>query len=165
MMRDGVEEVPTDLMHSGSWSAAVEKALHTCAKRGVPMVCANPDFYVTLPDGTRGFMPGILARRYEELGGDVVYFGKPHRPAFDAALRLLGVPASRVLHVGDSLLHDVAGANSAGIDSLFVAGGIHADELGIAEGDATAALDSEALERLFVKYGTRPSYSVAAFTW
>ena len=35
----------------------------------------------------------------------------------------------RIAHVGDSLHHDVAGANSAGIDSIFIMGGIHSDEL------------------------------------
>ena len=71
-------------------------------------------------------MPGQLAARYEEHGGTVAYFGKPYAPAFDAALALLagraggadldgGVDLSRVLHVGDSLAHDVAGANASGI--------------------------------------------------
>jgi len=57
----------------------------------------------------------------------------------------------------------VAGASNAGVDSLFVAGGIHADELGI--GDVSATLESGRLQRLFDEYGTRPSYSIAAFTW
>lgn len=59
----------------------------------------------------------------------------------------------------------MAGASNAGVDSLFVAGGIHADELGIVEGDVSATLESERLQILFDEYGTRPSYSIAAFTW
>eukprot|EP00966_Prymnesium_polylepis_P052728 1220833-Prymnesium_polylepis.2 len=52
-------------------------------------------------------MPGCIAAMYEELGGDVTYFGKPHASAFAASLELLGgaTPPSRVLHVGDSLKH------------------------------------------------------------
>ena len=37
---------------------------------------------------------------------------------------------SRILAVGDSLRTDIAGAAGAGIDSLLIAGGIHAEELG-----------------------------------
>ena len=111
-MRTDDDALPTELMHTGVWSAGVEDALRLGAERGIPMICANPDFHVTLPDGTRGHMPGILARRYEELGGHVVYFGKPHRAAFEAALRLLNVPPSRVLHVGDSLLHGESNPHS-----------------------------------------------------
>ena len=111
-MRTDDDALSTELMHTGVWSAGVEDALRLGAERGIPMICANPDFHVTLPDGTRGHMPGILARRYEELGGHVVYFGKPHRAAFEAALRLLNVPPSRVLHVGDSLLHGESNPHS-----------------------------------------------------
>ena len=62
-------------------------------------------------------------------------------PAFEAALKLLGpdVDPSRVLHCGDSLMHDIAGANAAGIHSLFVAGGIHAEALGIPDAGAPPA--------------------------
>ena len=177
VLRDGsASPAQTGMMHSGEMSVASEEALRTCAARGLPMLCANPDFYVTLPSGERGHMPGLVAQRYEELGGTVTYFGKPHAPAFDACLDLLegtGVPRSRVLHVGDSLRHDVAGANAAGIDSLFVAEGIHAAELGIAEGGARSADDDEAgaptadaLERVFAVYdGVRPTHTVSSFVW
>ena len=142
------------------------------------------DRTVTLPDGGKGFMPGVIANAYEQLGGAVTYYGKPHAPAFDAALRMLGpdVEPARVLHVGDSLLHDVAGANAAGIHSLFIGGGIHASELGIADaaaseaepaggaaagGDADGAdgLQAAALEKVFARYGCRPTMSASAFRW
>ena len=140
---------------------------------------ANPDLSVTLPDGSTGHMPGVIARAYEALGGRVTYFGKPYAPAFTEALALLGpeVDPSRVLHVGDSLMHDVAGAEAAGIHSLFVAGGIHAQELGIpdaaAEHEGGGASDrasggelrADDLERIFDTYGVRPTASTAAFRW
>ena len=45
--------------------------------------------------------------------------------------RLLGIAdRSRILAVGDSLRTDIAGAAGAGIDSVLIAGGIHADEFG-----------------------------------
>ena len=48
------------------------------------------------------------------------------------ALRLLaraGVPRSRVLHVGDSLDHDVRGAQASGIAAALVPGGVDRVEL------------------------------------
>ena len=114
-IRDGsAEPAATDLLRSGVLDAPIEEALRTCASRGVRMVCANPDLHVTLPDGARGHMPGILAQAYAEMGGAVTYFGKPYQPGFAACLSLLpsGTDPSRVLHVGDSLEHDVAGANA-----------------------------------------------------
>ena len=151
-------------------SQALMEALATCAERGLPMLCANPDLFVTLPDGSRGRMPGLIAESYEQLGGVVIYYGKPHRPAFDAALAMLSkeLPAldpARVLHVGDSLAHDVRGASAAGIHSLFVASGIHAEEIGIEEGDQNAVLSEEGLESLFAKHGAQPTYSTLAFRW
>lgn len=171
-LRDGEQAASSTGLgpgEDGERSAALEAALATCLERGLPMLCANPDLYVTFPDGSRGYMPGLIAERYEELGGEVTYFGKPHRPAFDAALAMLAAEAqvepARVLHVGDSLAHDVRGASAAGIDSLFVAGGIHAAELGIAEGDAHATIGEDALDRLFAAYDVRPTYSSSGFRW
>ena len=140
------------------------------------MICANPDFQVTLPSGSVGYMPGVIASAYEELGGTVSYFGKPHPPAYAEALKLLGpeVLRSRVLMVGDSLLHDIAGANAAGIDSLLVAGGIHADELGVPDAAKAATekdsgaggvLTDGALERVFAARGVQPTMSTPAFRW
>ena len=177
--QDGSAAASTGLApgEEGEFSAALEAALATCLARGLPMLCANPDLFVTFPDGSRGNMPGLIAERYEELGGRVTYFGKPHRPAFDAALALLQAEAkvepARVLHIGDSLAHDVRGASAAGVDSLFVAGGIHAGELGIDEvggtdapgGDEEAPLSEEALNRLFEAYKVTPTYSVRMFKW
>ena len=67
--------------------------------------------------------------------------------------------------VGDSIEHDVAGANAAGIHSLFVAGGIHAAEVGL-DGDADGGgLSADALERTLETYGASPTYTASAFTW
>jgi len=168
-LRDGSRATPTEVMRTGAPNDALVAALRTCAARGLPMVCANPDLSVTLPDGSSGHMPGVVARAYEALGGSVLYYGKPHPAAFEAALASLGVPPSRVLHVGDSLLHDVAGARAAGVDSLFVAGGIHAEALGVVPdgggGGGASPLRAAALEALFHDFGVWPTMSAPAFVW
>jgi HAD superfamily hydrolase (TIGR01459 family) len=93
--------------------------------RGLPMLCANPDLAMV---GATGLIPapGALARFYETLGGRVAYVGKPHAPIFAAALERLRQPdPARVLMIGDSLDHDVAGARRAGMLTLLLRSGVH----------------------------------------
>ena len=110
--------------------------LTRCATRGLPMICANPDLVVESGDR---LIPcaGLLAAAYAEIGGTVVYAGKPHRPVYEAALGkgadLTGAPVdpTRVLAIGDAIRTDITGASGFGIASLLVARGIHAGELGV----------------------------------
>jgi HAD superfamily hydrolase (TIGR01459 family) len=107
-----------------------EPLLQSALGRGLPMVCANPDL-VVMRGNTLHLCAGALAKWYEEAGGRVRWHGKPFRSVYDACLSLLGIEErSRILAVGDSLRTDIAGAARAGIDSLLIAGGIHAEELG-----------------------------------
>ena len=126
----------TGLFDDESETAAdYEARLRAAAARAQPLVCVNPDLTVIRGDAE---IPcaGALARAYEDLGGEVAYFGKPHRGAYDACLARLGVAdRSRVVAVGDSLHTDIAGAVGAGLDAIFVTSGIHAAELGIAPGE------------------------------
>ncbi len=103
--------------------------LQACLDAGLPMICANPD-RVVMRAGVRILCAGTLAEHYAAMGGDVMSLGKPDPAIYDMALAQLGVPASRVLAIGDSLHTDIAGAAGAGIDSLWVLGGIHAEALG-----------------------------------
>ena len=47
-------------------------------------------------------------------------FAKPHPEIFRAAIRAAGVPASRILLVGDSLADDVQGGAAAGIHAILI---------------------------------------------
>lgn len=100
--------------------------------RELPMVCANPDLVVQR-GRTLHLCAGALAKWYEEAGGRVRWHGKPFRSVYDSCLGLLGIgDRSRILAIGDSLRTDIAGAAGAGIDSLLIAGGIHAGEFAAA---------------------------------
>ena len=106
----------------------------------LPMVCANPDLLVM--HGARlALCAGALAQWYEQEGGRVRWHGKPYRSVYDSCLALLGIAdRSRILAVGDSLRTDIAGAAGAGLDSVLIAGGIHAEEFGMAgEGEPDPA--------------------------
>jgi HAD superfamily hydrolase (TIGR01459 family) len=97
----------------------------------LPMVCANPDL-VVMHGNHLALCAGALAQWYEEAGGRVRWHGKPFGSVYDACLELLGIDdRSRVLAVGDSLRTDIAGAAGAGLDSVLIVGGIHAEEFGM----------------------------------
>ncbi|MFC7095905.1 HAD family hydrolase [Halobaculum marinum] len=71
--------------------------------------------------------PKIAALGLSELLDAVVYAGdmerrKPHPDAFDRVCDLLGVDTAETLYVGDSLQHDVAGAQGAGLAAAWVPG-------------------------------------------
>jgi HAD superfamily hydrolase (TIGR01459 family) len=107
-----------------------EPVLRAALRRVLPMVCANPDLVVMHGDRL-ALCAGALAKWYEEGGGRVRWHGKPFGSVYDTCLGLLGIAdRTRVLAVGDSLRTDIAGADAAGIDSVLIAGGIHAEELG-----------------------------------
>lgn len=97
-------------------------------RRGLLMVCANPDLVVERGD-QRLYCAGALADLYGGMGGEVLYAGKPHRPIYDAALAkaaaVRGAAAlpGRTLAIGDSLRTDIAGARALGVDGLFVSVG------------------------------------------
>ena len=91
--------------------------------------------------------------------------GKPAPVIYAAALEMLQLPPTDVVAVGDSLAHDIAGAAAAGIDSVFVAGGIHAAECLPGGG----GVDARALAALCEQHGPRgaplrPTYAIATFS-
>lgn len=138
-----------------------EELLRAARARALPMICANPDLDVIKGD-VRMICAGAIAVRYAELGGDVVQHGKPEPAIYARALRELGVPAARVLALGDSFHTDVAGARRAGIDVAFIPGGIHADELGYRPG---AQPDAASVARLATHYTVSPTWILPELKW
>lgn len=139
-----------------------EPVLQACSARALPMVCANPD-HVVIREGKRVVCAGALAARYEELGGVVSYRGKPDPAIYTLCLEMLNnLDRRRVLAVGDALETDIAGAAAAGIDSVFVTGGIHAEELGVAYGEAASPARVAALAG---RFNLRPVAAIPSFVW
>ncbi|MGJ4952343.1 TIGR01459 family HAD-type hydrolase [Bradyrhizobium sp. HKCCYLS20291] len=101
--------------------------------RKLPLICANPDIVVERGDRLI-YCAGAIAELYRELGGEVIFYGKPHRPIYERAMALAeqhaghAVARDQVLAIGDSVRTDLAGAHGFGIDCLFVTRGIHSEE-------------------------------------
>ncbi|RWR51053.1 TIGR01459 family HAD-type hydrolase [Sinirhodobacter ferrireducens] len=127
--------------------------------RGLPLLCANPDIVVDMGE-TRIYCAGALAALYEEMGGEALYFGKPHPPVYDLARRrlaALGVAEdARILAIGDGVNTDVAGAAGEGIDALFVTGGLAADQFG----PDVEAPDAELLDTWLAARQQAPQFAI-----
>ncbi len=100
--------------------------------KGLKLLCANPDIIVDR-GSTREWCAGALAQLYSEMGGESLYFGKPHAPIYDLARRRLAaigesIPDARILAIGDGIQTDIKGAMDEGIDALFISGGLAAGE-------------------------------------
>jgi len=139
--------------------------LGTIRARGLFMVCANPDVVVERGDRLV-YCAGAIADLYGALGGEVLYAGKPHRPIYQQAVgkavaaRGKNVALGRVLAIGDSVRTDLKGAQTFGIDCLFVTTGIHADELGSRDNP-----DAGALGTIFASAGTAPKAVMRRLAW
>jgi ribonucleotide monophosphatase NagD (HAD superfamily) len=161
----------------------VDDLLRQCAERRLPMICANPDEQVVTPTGGVAYMPGGLARRYMELCDQQAalssssslppvehhVFGKPDPRQFRTCANVLMGEGTtredtrRIVHVGDSMHHDIVGATQAGLDTLFITSGIHAPELGV-QSFGEAVVDGAALVALYERHGgVRPTHVLPAF--
>ena len=105
-----------------------EGVLSQAQERGLTLVCSNPDRASPRARGS-AVQPGAVAALYEERGGTVAWYGKPYRPIFEAVERFAGTVGDRLLMVGDSPEHDIAGGAAAGWQTCLVRGGLHARQL------------------------------------
>jgi HAD superfamily hydrolase (TIGR01459 family) len=118
-------------------------------ERHLTLICANPDIVVERGDRLI-YCAGAVAELYRELGGDVIFYGKPHRPIYERAMELAtersgrAMQLGRVLAIGDSVRTDLSGAHGFGIDCLFVTRGIHAEEFA-----GVDQLDPASIKELF----------------
>ncbi len=157
--------VVTDLESDDDTPDMYEERLQGWLKRGLPLICANPDRVVE-HGGRIVYCGGALADLYEAHGGKVLMAGKPYRPIYAEALRLAEAAAGhslrrdRVLGIGDSVRTDAIGAAGFGIDLLFITGSIHAGEL-----DAFGTPDPDAIRALVAPSGARLAGFMPKLWW
>jgi len=136
--RDGIEAYMDDL--------------HFGIAHQLELVLSNPDLVSMTPDGSLKMCPGTIAKTYQDMGGIVHWHGKPQPQIYSMCKELVG-GWENAIAVGDSLEHDIAGANNAGIASLFITSGIHAEHIS----------DKASIEVLTEKFAVNPSYYVDWF--
>jgi len=142
--------VCTGLFDDETESAENYRAMLLQAReRRLTLICANPDIVVERGDRLI-YCAGAVAELYLELGGEVIFYGKPHRPIYERAIALAAERRGRavelkdVLAIGDSVRTDLAGAQSFGIDCLFITRGIHSEEF-----EGIDQLDPASVRELF----------------
>lgn len=128
-------------------------------QKGMKLLCANPDIVVDRGE-KREWCAGALAKLYTEMGGESLYFGKPHPPIYDLARRRLAalgksIPDERILCIGDGILTDINGAMGEDLDSLFITGGLAA-----AETKTETQPDPGLLSAYLEKEMSNPTYSI-----
>ena len=128
-------------------------------QKGLKLLCANPDIVVDRGE-RREWCAGALAKLYTEMGGESLYFGKPHPPIYDLARRRLSalgttIPDDRILCIGDGVLTDVRGAMGEDLDSLFISGGLAA-----AETKTTIQPDANLLSAYLEREMVSPTYTI-----
>ncbi|APZ53782.1 TIGR01459 family HAD-type hydrolase [Salipiger abyssi] len=149
---------------TGPFDAAADPAtlrpqLLYAKQMGLKLLCANPDIVVDRGE-RREWCAGAVAALYTEMGGESLYFGKPHPPIYDLARRRLFEVAPdltdpSILAIGDGVKTDILGAQGEDIDSLFITGGLAAEETLTDEHP-----HEEALLAFLGREGITPTYSI-----
>ena len=142
--------------YGGETPEDYQELLQRGVDNGLPMVCANPDVTVKV-DGQTIYCGGALAELYTELGGEVVFAGKPHPPIYRLARAWLDEVAGhvptpdRILMVGDNIFTDLVGAEREGLGTLYIQDGLH-------------GRDAE-LAAVLRRHGIRADYIAPSLVW
>ena len=113
-------------------------------------VCTNPDLIVHRGNKEE-LCAGSVAKIFEELGGKVSYFGKPHPDVYNLCFS----KNEKALAIGDNLNTDIQGANNLNLDCIFITDGVHREEL----------IKNTNLNDLSKKYNVKIDFFQKELTW
>ncbi|MCC2646480.1 MAG: family hydrolase [Rickettsiaceae bacterium] len=127
----------------------------------IPVLCANPDKKIVKGAAGDSFVycAGYFAEKIEAMGGEVHYFGKPHKNIYDFAIQQARIETSldKILMIGDTIYTDVLGANQAKIHSALVL-------TGNSEAHLKEIIEKEAkiskLKEIFDSYKVEPNWVI-----
>lgn len=145
--------------------AAYEDVLREAVRRRVKVLCVNPDGRalqsIQFSSGT-----AMIAKRLQELGGVVQMIGKPYKPIYHHAIKILhqnDIYPGQTVMIGDSMGHDIIGATLVNMDTCLVKNGVHSPVFKVADSPASV---NKILNTLISQYNSiRPTYLVDRLKW
>jgi len=133
--------------------------LKECKDHNLKLICVNPDLIVIKQTGQEILCAGIIAQQYKDLGGEVIYFGKPYTAIYDLIFSLANISdKSQVIAIGDGIETDIRGANNIKIDSALIPGGILSNKLSINHGELPKEIE---MKKLCKDYNIYPKFILA----
>ena len=114
------------------------------------LICTNPDLIVHRGELAE-YCAGTIAELFESIGGESIYFGKPHKEIYNMCF----TENEKVIAIGDNLNTDIKGANNMNIDSIFISDGVHRSEF----------KNENELKFLSLKYKVMASYYQPQLIW
>ena len=114
------------------------------------LICTNPDLIVHR-GSVEELCAGSVAKVFEDIGGEVIYFGKPHEEVYNLCIG----PNEKVLAIGDNLRTDIKGANNLKIDCIFISEGVHRKEF----------KNFSELNNLLEKYNVKANFFQRELKW
>ena len=127
-----------------------ESMLTAGIDKELTLLCANPDFVVDVGE-TREMCAGSVASMYEQMGGKVIYFGKPYPEVYNQSINNKN---KKILSIGDNLNTDIKGANLLNFDSMIISNGIHKNEI-----------KEKGIEEISKSYETICNYMQSELKW
>ena len=118
----------------------------------IKMICTNPDLIVHRGSKSE-YCAGSVAEIFKQLGGEVIYFGKPYPEIYNFCIK----KKENILAIGDNIRTDIRGANNMKLDSLFIINGVHRDEF--------LNSSKEEYDKILEKYKTKTNYYQQRLTW
>ena len=114
------------------------------------LICTNPD--LTVHRGNiEELCAGSVAKVFEKLGGQVIYFGKPYEEVY----KMCFSKNEKVLAIGDNLRTDIKGANVLNFDCVYISEGVHRNEYN----------ETSELEMLLKKYNVKANFYQKELKW
>lgn len=137
-----------------------DHSLEQAAQRGQPIICANPDLWALNGDA---LFPcaGLINQRFDHMGGQSYYFGKPYAPAYHSLAKMMKISKpERVMAIGDLIETDVLGGSRAGFRTCLIEGGVLAKQIGYQAGQSAP---EEALKLRFENANANPDFITPLF--
>ncbi len=158
MMISGWEALKSDV-------SSYEEVLRVAVRKRLKVLCVNPDGR-TLQEVTYATGPALIAKRLQELGGVVQMIGKPYKPIYHHAIKILhdnNIYPGQTVMVGDSMGHDIIGGALVNMDTCLIRNGLHAPLFKTADSPASV---NKILNNLIGQFNSiRPTYLVDRLKW